>query len=273
MENISRIINLEGAFNVREIGGLPLKNGRKIKHKKIIRSGKLSNLTEKDCDYLVKEWNLSRIIDLRNDNEVREFADLEIPNVNYQRIDMIPREQKGISREEFGLSKLEITIRRAKSFAEGEGAEKLLKSIYSQMAEDEVCIKKIRDFFDIILEHNDGSFIWHCTSGKDRTGITAALLLYALGADLETIKSDYLFTNEQTKNRLENLLKMMREHSAAEELVYEIEVLESVKWEYLEGFFENIQKLYGSIEDFLRNKIQLSEEKINILLEKYTEIL
>lgn len=59
MNHRNRIIELEGALNVRELGGLELKNGRKVKSGKLIRSGRLSDLTESDkiaIFYQYKEW-------------------------------------------------------------------------------------------------------------------------------------------------------------------------------------------------------------------------
>ena len=119
--------------------------------------------------------------------------------------------------------------------------------------------------------HREGSLLWHCTSGKDRTGVTGALLLYALGADMETIKADYLYTNEQNFQYRERLLEEMRKRGAEEDVVEQMQVLESVNWSYIESFFDVIRKQYGSIEQFLEIRIGLTSEKRNTLFELYTE--
>ena len=242
MNNKKRIIPLQGVLNARDLGGLPLKNNKKVKKNTIIRSGRISNPTESDKITLVNLWNVTRIIDIRNNQEIKEYPDVKLEGTVYQQVSILPGEKEGISREDYGMDKVEIAIVRAKKFLKGNGAKDLLESMYSQMATDEYCIKKMKEFFNIILNHEEGAFLWHCTSGKDRTGITAALLLHVLGADMETIKSDYLYTNIQNKNYRENLLEMMREKGASEEEVNEICILESVDWGYVNSFIKTIEK-------------------------------
>ena len=265
-----RILDLQGVLNARELGGLPLKNGRIVKHNTFIRTGKLSNLTLEDQKVLSDKWNLTKIIDLRNSNEIKEYPDPRITGAKHTQVSIIPCEQEGISREDHGMDPLDRAILRAKKFAEGKGARHLLETMYAQMARDSYCIDKIKEIFDILLEHEEGSILWHCTSGKDRTGVTGSLLLYALGADIEAIKEDYLYTNIQNKAYRENVLQRMRERGVSEDLVYEIEVLESVEWKYMQNFLDAIEEQYGEIEVFLRDKLGLNEEKRRLLVEKYT---
>lgn len=271
MDNRQRIIPLQGALNARELGGIPLKDGKTVKHGKIIRTGRLSALTAEDKALLRDKWHVTRIVDLRNNGEVSEYPDMELEGALYQQIAIIPGEKEGISREDHGMSLVDRAIMRAEGLARGDGAQALLEGMYAQMAADEYCLDRIRDFFDMMLEHDDGAFIWHCTSGKDRTGVTGALMLYALGADLEAIKEDYLYTNLQNGSYRENLLDMMREHGAGEDLVHEIRVLESVDWLYIESFLGGLVKTYGSLEDFLEKRMGLDSAKMTLLKAKYTE--
>ena len=266
-----RVIRLKGALNVRELGGLQVDNGRKIKSGKLIRAGRLSNLTEEDIKILNLKWNVTTIVDLRNNQEIREHPDVEIEGADFRQISMIQGEMAGISREDFGMDIIDWAIMRAKKLKENGGSEKFLTKMYEQMAEEKYCQEKIKDFFECLIEHREGAFLWHCTSGKDRTGVTGALLLYALGADMETIKEDYLCTNVQNFEYRERLLEAMRKKGAKEDVVEQMRVLESVSWSYIESFFEKIRKQYGSIERFLEVRIGLTSEKKNMLLELYTE--
>ena len=77
MNHENRIIILDGALNVRDLGGLPLKNGRCMKVGKLIRSGRLSDLSESDKRLLHEIWNVTTIVDLRNDQEVTEHPDVQ----------------------------------------------------------------------------------------------------------------------------------------------------------------------------------------------------
>ena len=271
MNQDKRVIKLIGALNVRELGGLQVQNGRKIKAGKLIRSGRLSNLMEEDIRILHSKWNVTTIVDLRNDQEIAEHPDMEIEGADFRKISIIQGEMAGISREDFGMDIIDWAIMRAKSLKEDGGSEKFLTKMYRQMAEENGCQEKMKEFFESLMKHQEGSFLWHCTSGKDRTGVTGALLLYALGADMEIIKEDYLYTNVQNFEYRERLLEAMRKRGAKEDVVEQMRVLESVSWSYIENFFEKIRKQYGSIEQFLEVRIGLTGEKKNMLLELYTE--
>ena len=272
MNHEKRIIELEGALNVRELGGLPLKNGRQVKSKKLIRCGRLSQLSERDRKTLRDEWNLTTIVDLRNDQEISEHPDVEIEGAELKRVCLLSGEKKAISREDFGLSISLLAIHRAKSLLEDGGSRKLLEGMYSQMAKNEECIERMKEFFELLLVQDEGSLIWHCTSGKDRTGVLGVLLLLVLGADPETAKEDYLFTNIQNHAYRENLLQRMRNRDADDEIIEEIRILESVEWIYIDSFLKSIEESHGSVEEFLTNVIGIDSEKRNKLLELYTEI-
>ncbi|MBR6615089.1 MAG: tyrosine-protein phosphatase [Lachnospiraceae bacterium] len=195
MNHESRKIPLEGALNVRDLGGLPLKEGRHVKKGKLIRSGRLSDLTDHDKNVLINNWNVTTIVDLRNEQEISEHPDVTLDGVSLKNICLLSGEKKAISREDYGLSMSLFAINRAKSLLEDGGSKKLLEGMYGQMAENEECIDRIREFFALLLIQEEGSLIWHCTSGKDRTGVLGVLLLLLLGSDLEVAKEDYLYTN------------------------------------------------------------------------------
>lgn len=271
MRNKDRIITLEGALNVRELGGLPLAGGRHVKYGKLIRAGRLSNLSENDRKVLQRKWNVRTIIDLRNSQEISEHPDVFLEGADLRQINLIANEQNGISKEDYGMSMIDYLMMRASSLHADGGSKKLLEFMYGEMAKSPYSVGKIRDFFMELLMLRDGAFLWHCTSGKDRTGVTGALLLYLLGADMDTIREDYLYTNEQVRSYRENLLEMMRQHGADETLVEEIRILESVDWKYIENFFHSIKNTYGSIDKFLSSQLGLTEEDKRKLIQIYTE--
>ena len=271
MNQKNRVISLDGALNVRDLGGLPLKDGRYVKKGKLIRSGRLSDLTEQDKNILVHDWNVTTIVDLRNKQEISEHPDVTLDGVSLKNICLLSGEKKAISREDYGLSMSLFAINRAKSLLEDGGSKKLLEGMYGQMAENEECIDRIREFFALLLIQEEGSLIWHCTSGKDRTGVLGVLLLLLLGADLEVAKEDYLYTNEQNHTYRENLLERMRKRGAEENVIEEMRILESVDWIYIESFLNTLVNRYGSIDLFLTNVIGMDAECRRKLLEIYTE--
>ena len=91
----------------------------------------------------------------------------------------------------------------------------------------------------------------HCTSGKDRTGITVALLLHALGVPKETIFEDYLLTNDYRRD-VTQLLKL-----AASEA--DMHILTSARPEYLETAWRSMIELAGSVDAYMRDALGVDD--------------
>ena len=264
-----RILPLNGVANARDLGGLPLSAGREMKKGCLIRAGRLSDMTEQDLHILEKEWRVTEIIDLRNDQEIAEHPDPRLPHAAFHHLPLLPGEAAGISREDCGES-LENHVLRLANRYRGGAAERLLRRMYPDMIENAFCIKRLRDFFQLLLAHETGALLFHCTSGKDRTGLCSALILRILGASWETVLADYLFTNYQVQTYREGLCERLRLMGAEEEAVQQIHILESVRAEYLESCMTAIEKLYGSFALFVSGPLGIDREARRKLEEKYT---
>ena len=269
--NLARVIPMEGALNVRELGGLPVSGGRMIRHGSLIRAGRLSDMTLQDKENLQK-WNLTKIIDMRNNQEVFEHPDPELPGVTWVQLSIFPGGAAGISREDNGETLMDKAMRLAEMYSGGR-ARKLLESMYPRMVQEAFCVGQIRTFFRLLAEHEGGALAWHCVSGKDRTGLTGALLLYVLGASRETILEDYLYTNEQIREYRMTLLDGLRERQVDPEKIEQIRVLESVEEGYLDRCLTAIVETYGSLETFIDDHLGITEEVKKVLRDKYTEPL
>jgi protein-tyrosine phosphatase len=122
--------------------------------------------------------------------------------------------------------------------------------------------------FDALINNSDDSaLVYHCTAGKDRTGIATALILYALGVDEQIIISDYLATNFYRKSDNGRMRKMLMDTYHMNELVVD-DVL-GVKESYLKATFQAITNKYGSINNFLQSEMGLTKSAIKKLKKKY----
>lgn len=264
-----RYLDLKTVKNARELGGIPLSDGRVVRKGLLIRAGRLSDLSHQERIVLTEQWKLSEVIDLRNSTEIAEHPNQVLPGVTTHEVPIFSGGEIGVTREDHGMDIISLCIRIANNYRNG-GARRLLEGLYPRMVSEESCLKEIRHFFQILLEHRDGAVLWHCTSGKDRTGVTAALLLLALGASWETVLEDYLLTNIQTEQQRKTLCQGMASRDAAPELIEEIRTLESVDPVYLETSCRLIEEKYGSIDQFFDLALDLTEEKRIRLQEKYT---
>ena len=158
--------------NMRDLGGLQAADGRKIKPRMLIRSAHLAQAEEQDTEHI------SEVIDLRTPAERQESPDRTY-RCEYTPIPVFEEINAGISHEE-----------KAKNRAIPDMAV-----LYGMLIERYP--EAFRKILLRIMEHDysKGAVLWHCTEGKDRCGITAALVLEMLGVDRGTIMEDYLKTN------------------------------------------------------------------------------
>ena len=115
-----------------------------------------------------------------------------------------------------------------------------------------------REFFRIVSEERNTPLLFHCSAGKDRTGIAAALLLGALGVDRKVIIEDYMLSAEYLKGKYDAIVQAHPEFAP----------LTTVRKEYLEAAFQTIDSDYQGLENFLRNQLGADIDRLRAL---YTE--
>ena len=123
-------IYLEGADNTRDLGGLKTTEGAVIKDKQLIRSNRLSRITQKDKILLETEYHLQKILDLRTPMEVEQEPDLEVAGAVYENIPFFMESMVGVSREQ----ETRKQMLHMEEFPE-------MSDIYKMMIKEEFCRK------------------------------------------------------------------------------------------------------------------------------------
>ncbi len=265
-------IEIDGVENARQLGGYICADGRKIKDGVLLRSAALSTLTEEGAKTLSEKYNLKYIFDFRMDSEREAQPDREVPGA------------ENLSLPVFASALYDEETMAAIRDAMKEGGDredtylvlarhKGLTGIYQKMLLTGEGQKAYTQFFDTLLKLEDGgSVLWHCTQGKDRAGMAAVLLLYALGADEETIKQDYLLTNESYKELIAETEKKAEtlDLDEAEKKEY-LGVIAAVYEEFLNMAVDSVEEKYGSMQDYLKNQLGLSDTDLKTLRDKFLE--
>lgn len=224
-------IQLQGEDNFRDLGGFVGQNGRRVLYRKLYRSGELVDLTDSDKDSL-SHLGIEQIIDLRTTLKRKEAPD-NIPN--------------GISNYHYPLLEYGNSKELGGQILSGQvDAEELMLSIYGEI--DSLKIANWTKIFDL-LEDNKVT-LWHCSAGKDRAGMTTALVLASLGVEERAITDDFMTSNNFLsiwRNNIYSTLDSTYGKQAKELFRPFIRVEE----EYIEAFSNTIKKEYGSIEEFL----------------------
>ena len=172
---------IQGLINARDLGGMKTINGQTVCSKLLIRADALNGLTTKGIQTLVEEYALRTIIDLRTETERREKPDPIIPGVEYLDIPLFEEETAGITREENSSSQLTSVPD--------------MRLLYRHMVSDDYSLQQMAKAIRTTMGVSDGSVLFHCTAGKDRTGVIAMLMLGILGVSEDDILEDYIFTN------------------------------------------------------------------------------
>lgn len=166
---------LEGACNVRELGGYPVANGGQTKYHRFLRSDGLERLTVRDREFL-KQYGVRAVIDLRDPEEVQGAPDRSLgEGVAYLNVPLLS----------FNAAEVEA-IRE-----QFEGTRFSMSTIYQRALEN---YDAVRACFRFIADAPEGCVLFHCAVGKDRTGILAMLLLSLAGVDKWDIVANYVQT-------------------------------------------------------------------------------
>lgn len=131
--------------------------------------------------------------------------------------------------------------------------------------------KAYAEFFRILLGADpERAVLWHCTSGKDRTGLAAMLLLSALGADEELIVDDYLLTNEYNERSIEGTKQYLKEKGYDDAVTARaILVFDAVDERYMRNAIGELKKEYGSVIGYIHDGLHITQEEIDSIKEKY----
>ncbi|HEY4325582.1 MAG TPA: tyrosine-protein phosphatase [Mucilaginibacter sp.] len=249
-DSSKRRVILQGAANFRDLGGYKTKDGLHVKWNEIYRSADISKLTDADL-VVLKNRNITYDVDLRGTQESAQAPDKLNPGTDYI---LCPAGSNNMG------------MFRTMSKLKGNGGDSLMVSYYSNI--DSLALR-YKPFFDKLLGFpSSEALVFHCTAGKDRTGIAAALLLYALGVPYDTILKDYeatnYYRNGENDKATAQIVKMHIDQDVAKSMM-------AAKKEYLDATFNAINKQYGSVDNYLTTQIGLDDRKIALLKKKFLE--
>lgn len=264
-------IGMNGIVNARELGGYTGVGGRKVKRGVLLRTGALLGLTEADRNHLLEQYHLTDIVDFRTSFECAAAPDPEMVGAVYHPIRILDEQGSqtagmaaAATGDGFPLDKLVEYIKSGKVHPE---------DMYVDIVLSTVSMEGYRQFFDCLLEHQEGAVLWHCSAGKDRTGLGAAFLLAILGADRQTIMDDYSLTNVYFQHILKKMEIQLADFGLTEAEMEDMRaVAGGVNPAYLEKALDVIEERYGSLDVYLEKELGITEEKRLKLQEMYLEV-
>jgi len=243
-----RRIALEGEPNFRDLGGYETADGRVVKWGRVYRSGELAKLTDADLA-VVDGLDIKLVCDLRSPGEVTIGPD------------RLPAGTESVGIPISDDSQDPVAIRNAV----------LAGDVSSLGAPGELLTEGNKKF---ITEHTDDYTALmervmdpaaqptnlHCTAGKDRAGLGAALVLLTLGVPEKTVMEDFLLSNEY---RAASNAKTLSQLAALLD-PNEIEVMKGlieVRPEFLQAALDTMEEEYGSVDGYLRKGLGITPKE------------
>ena len=234
-------IELDGAVNVRDVGGLPTTDGGKIAEGRLLRGDNLDGLTPADVHRLVTERGLATVVDLRSTEEHAAATPgplTAVSSVRHVRFSLLP--ELGVLADTLGGT---MVVRTEQALARCPADVRA--GFYLGYLEDRPAgvVGALRS-----IASSPGPALVHCAAGKDRTGVIVAMALSVAGAEPAAITADYA----ASADRIGAILARLRGQTAYSEGVEKIETAEQTpRAETMDAFQAQLTATYGGAEGWL----------------------
>lgn len=257
-----RLLPLEGGSNFRDMGGYFTADGRRVRRGLLFRSGVMTSLSAADEDYLGK-FGFQRVVDLRSTEE----RDL-YPNrwAQAQNIELVAHD----------YSMRQLIEEMVDEDGELQGMQQTYR-VFPGMLKPQ-----LTQFFDELVAGNV-PLVVNCSAGQDRTGLSSALLLLALGVPREVVVQDYLLSTRYRRPDVERgdvdlaqaaednwFAALMLRYSEDRDREHAAEpLLTDAGVPYLRFALDRIEQDYGSVQSFLALELGVDAQDLATLRDRY----
>ncbi len=251
-----RRVYLEGSVNFRDLGGYQTADGQRVKWGLLFRSDNLGRLTERDIGYL-EQMGIKQICDFRTSAEVEKLPDL------------YPRDDRA--------NILHLPIRHGE-FDPANTFERIKKGDIEWMTDEFMVkgyIKNIDNFasvwssfFNCLSNRSNLPLVFHCTGGKDRAGVCAALILLTLGVPEKEVIIDHGLSNLYIADVLEKIYARIRSEGVDP---LQISSYFTAPKNAIVAVIDHIRQVYGSASAYLRQEGGVEQNMIDQLKKDFLE--
>lgn len=247
-DSAQRVVRMQGTVNFRDVGGYKTKDGKKVVWGKVFRSADVSHLTDQDLTVL-EQKHIHTVIDFRGVKESAAAPDHLLPKTDYL---LCPAGSDSLP----GAAQMSEIIKNGNFLEKFYGNTQYLGDRYKPL------FQKL-----LVLPANE-SIMYHCTGGRDRTGMATALFLYALGVPQQTIEADFTASNVYLLPMNKRMFRGLQQSTGMDEET--IRKALELRPELLHSLFNAIKGKYGTVENFFEKELGIGEKERAILKEKYT---
>jgi protein-tyrosine phosphatase len=263
-ESLGMALGLSAAKNLRDLGGYQTADGQTVVRGLVYRSDVFNPMSDDDRVKL-QRIGVKRDYDLRTTAELEKQPDQVPPTMEYVHLDVLADESTAAP------AQLEALLRdppKATTALGGGKLDALFTGEYRKFVSLPSARRAYRELFLSLSDRSKLPAVFHCTTGKDRTGWAAAALLTLLGVPRETVFDDYLRTNDYL---LPYYAKHIDAFAAAGGDRAILTAILGVKREYLEASFDEMQQRYGTIERYFAEALGIDSAAQAVMRSLYLE--
>jgi len=248
--------------NLRDVGGYKTRDGMTVARGLAYRSDTFNPMSKDDIKKLVR-LGLKNDYDLRTTAEVKVRPDELPPGVKYHLLNVLADAKSAAPAE---LEALLHDPKKANVVLGGGKIDELFIQGYREFVSLPSAKQSYRTLFLDLADPQKAPVVFHCTTGKDRTGWAAAALLTLPGVPKETVMEDFLRSNEyifpQYKKAIDGFV------AAGGDIAIPLAIF-GVKTEYLEASFDEMHKNYGTIEKYFDKALGIDAAGQKALRDRY----
>lgn len=240
---------LDAQPNFRDLGGSPTAGGSLVATGEVYRSGELSSLTDADLGRL-EELGIRTVVDLRSEREAALLPDRLPASVTYVSLPLLPGDN-------------------------GSAVERFLQTfdpadfppwdvLYRTLVRKHTAV--LASLIRLVADRDSRPLVFHCGTGKDRTGIAAALLLSMLGVTRVDVEADYLRSNSYLGPRrheiMDRWVSRLKETGIEvnPESTEQLQQMLLVEPSYLAAAWDEMVVLGGSVDGYIKNSLGIEDD-------------
>ena len=263
-------MDFQGIVNARDLGGLKI-GGKTVRSGLLLRTGHLHDATDADVALLRDRYHLRRIFDFRTMDEAAAQPDRPVPGSGYQLLPTLDVEAERRSGEAIPAETWLDLYSHIVRLSFTPLFQQKARELYPSLVMSDFSQLQYAAFLNMILDTTDGAVLWHCSQGKDRTGIGAAVVLGALGADRQTIVDDFDRSNDSYRPVVDRLCAEVEARGGGEKEKDVIRAFVGVSTRNFSHTLDLIDRQWGSLEGFIISQLDLTADDLAVLRERYLE--
>ena len=238
--------HVTGCKNLRDLGGIKTADGKTVRHGLLIRSGELSKMTPADYSVLP---GIGLIVDMRSEADCLAMSDVIPEGAEYVNFPVENPAQSRFAKSDDELAeKIRMMVNESGKGEAGpdKKSESYRRVLYNPRFQKALVLITLN-----LANDPQRAVLWHCSAGKDRTGIMAAVLLSLLGVSNESIIADYMNSSDACAADVEKAAGLARSFTCDEDVVRRVSRRFGVVSDWIEAVLAELDELGGAEKYYL----------------------